>query len=39
MKKVFNKQPEMTVIDAMKVYYNIGALMDIPTGDYVRGVR
>lgn len=39
MKKVFNKQPEMTVIDAMKVYYNIGALMDIPTGDYVRGAR
>ena len=39
MKKVFNKQPEMTVTDAMKVYYNIGALMDIPTGDYVRGAR
>ena len=39
MKKVFNKQPEMTPIDAMKVYYNIGALMDIPTGDYVRGER
>lgn len=39
MKKVFNKQPDMIQIDPMKVYYNIGALMDIPTGDYVRGER
>jgi hypothetical protein len=39
MKKVFNTKPAMTSIDPMKVYYNIGALMDIPTGQYVRGER
>ena len=39
MKKVFNTKPAMTPIDPMKVYYNIGALMDIPTGGYVKGER
>lgn len=29
----------MTPIDPMKVYYNIGALMDLPTGDYVKGMK
>ena len=39
MKKVFKNTPEMTPVDPMKVYYNIGALMDIPTGQYVKGQR
>jgi hypothetical protein len=33
----FNLQPEFTSIPNVKISYNIGMLMDIPTGKYVTG--
>lgn len=39
MKLMFNNKPTFEQIDPCKIFYNIGALLDIPTGRYVRGKR
>lgn len=39
MKTVFNNPPAHEAIDPYKILYNIGAMMDLPTGSYVRGVK
>jgi len=39
MQMLFNKKPEFTEVDPYKINYNIGCLMDIPTGKYVKGQK
>lgn len=39
MQLLFKKKPEFTEIDPYKLSYNIGCLMDIPTGKYVKGQK
>ena len=39
MKTVFNNPPAHEAIDPYKILYNIGAMMDLPTGSYGRGVK
>lgn len=39
MKNIFSSKPAFTPIDAYKVLYNVGSLMDLPTGFYVRGMK
>lgn len=39
MQQLFKKRPEFTEIDPYKISYNIGCLMDIPTGKYVKGLK
>ena len=39
MKVLFKNKPAFTQVDPCKVFYNTGALMDIPTGKYVRGMK
>jgi len=36
---MFNSKPAFKEIDSVKVMYNVGALLDIPTGSYVKGVH
>jgi len=36
---LFNKKPAFTEVDPYKFSYNLGCLMDIPTGKYVRGAK
>lgn len=39
MRMLFNNKPAFTEVEPNKIFYNIGALMDIPTGRYVRGQK
>ena len=39
MLQLFKKKPEFTEIDPYKISINIGCLMDIPTGMYLKGQR
>lgn len=39
MQNIFASKPAFTPIDAYKVLYNVGCLMDLPTGFYVKGMR
>lgn len=39
MQQLFKKRPDFVEIDPYKISYNIGCLMDIPTGKYVRGLK
>jgi len=39
MQSLFKKKPEFTEVDPYKLSYNLGCLMDIPTGKYVRGSK
>jgi len=39
MKKMFNNKPEFNEIEPYKIHYNLGALFDITTGNYVKGLR
>ncbi len=39
MQPLFKKKPGFTEVDPYKVSYNVGCLIDIPTGKYVRGQR
>lgn len=39
MRNIFSTKPAFTPIDAYKVLYNVGSLMDLPTGFYVKGMK
>ena len=39
MKLMFSNKPAFTEVDPYKLYYNVGGLMDIPTGKYVKGAK
>lgn len=39
MRQMFATKPAFTPIDPYKILYNVGCLMDLPTGSYVRGQR
>lgn len=39
MQVLFKNKPAFTEIDPYKVLFNVGGLMDIPTGKYVRGQK
>lgn len=39
MQVLFKNKPAFTEVDPCKVFYNVGALLDIPTGKYVRGQK
>lgn len=39
MKNIFTTKPAITPIDAYKILYNVGGLMDLPTGYYIRGMK
>lgn len=39
MKNIFTVRPAIKPIDAYKILYNIGGLMDLSTGFYVRGMK
>lgn len=39
MQVMFKNKPAFTQVDPCKVFYNVGALLDIPTGRYIRGKR
>lgn len=39
MQVLFKNKPAFKEVDPCKVFYNIGALLDIPTGKYVRGEK
>lgn len=39
MRLLFQKKPEFTEVDPYKMLINIGCLMDIPVGSYVRGQK
>lgn len=39
MELLFKNKPAFTEVDPCKVFYNIGSLLDIPTGRYVRGLK
>lgn len=36
---MFATKPAFTLTDAYKILYNVGCMMDLPTGTYVRGMR
>lgn len=39
IKNLFATKPDHESIDPYKILYNIGCLMDLPTGSYVRGMK
>lgn len=39
MQLMFKTKPAFTEVDPCKIFYNVGALADIPTGRYVRGKK
>lgn len=39
MQVLFKNKPAFVEIDPCKILYNVGGLMDIPTGKYVRGLK
>lgn len=39
MKQLFKNKPEFQEVEPFKIYYNIGSLLDIPTGSYVKGQK
>jgi hypothetical protein len=39
MKNMFSQTPGFNQIDPYKIHYNVGALLDIPTGTYIKGLR
>lgn len=39
MKSVLASKPEHVSIDPYKILYNVGCLMDLPTGSYVKGLK
>lgn len=39
MQLLFKNKPAFTEVDPCKIFYNVGALLDIPTGKYVRGQK
>lgn len=39
LKSLFKNTPTYTVAEANRILYNVGSLLDIPTGKYVRGVK
>lgn len=38
-KPLFSRKPDFHEVEALKISYNIGCLMDIPTGNYVKGLK
>lgn len=39
MQLLFKNRPAFEEVDPCKIFYNVGALMDIPTGKYVKGQK
>ena len=39
MKQMFKTSPAFKEIDAFKIMYNVGCLLDIPTGKYIKGAH
>jgi len=39
MQILFKNKPAFTEVDPCKIHYNIGSLVDIPTGEYVKGMK
>jgi hypothetical protein len=39
MQLLFKNKPNFEEVDPCRIFYNIGALLDIPTGRYVRGMK
>ena len=39
MKQMFKTSPAFKEIDAFKIMYNVGCLLDIPTGTYIKGAH
>ena len=39
MKQMFKTNPAFKEIDAFKIMYNVGCLLDIPTGTYIKGAH
>lgn len=39
MQVMFKNKPAFTEVDPCKIFYNVGSLLDIPTGRYVRGKK
>lgn len=39
LKNIFNKKPEFKETKSLKIYYNVGSLLDIPTGNYIKGLK
>lgn len=39
MQTLFKKKPEFQQVDPYKISYNLGCLMDIPAGEYVKGMK
>lgn len=39
MKNIFTTRPAITPIDTHKILYNVGALIDLATGFYVKGMK
>lgn len=36
---MFENKPQLQTIDPLKICFNVGALLDIPTGNYVKGIH
>lgn len=39
MRTMFEKKPAFIPVDPCKILYNVGAMMDFPTGEFVRGLK
>lgn len=39
LQNLFKSQPSFKTIDPYKILYNVGSLLDIPTGSYIRGEK
>lgn len=39
MQFIFKAKPDFEAIDSYKILLNVGALMDIPTGRYIKGIK
>lgn len=39
MQVMFKNKPAYSQVDPCKIFYNVGCLLDIPTGRYIRGKR
>lgn len=39
MSSLFKVKPKFTEIDPYRIFYNVGCLLDIPTGSYINGLK
>ena len=39
LKNLFTQKPAFQEVDPYKISYNVGSLLDIPTGKYVKGIK